>query len=484
MTSPAPAPAAPPQTAHGRNPIPPPGLSRAVLLLLCTCVGLAQSMVAAVNLLIPRLATSPLHPTPGQLLWAVDAYVIVFAGLLIPAGAFGDRHGRKGALLAGLGVLALGAALSGAAPNTELLIAGRALCGAGAALVMPATMALVVQLAGPAGRGPALAAWTLALGLGGLAGNVVGGLTAQLLSWRALFVLVTVLAAVLAALVALRLPKTARHPAARLDPLGSALLTVSVLAVVDGIVEGPHDGWGSVRVLSAFGLGTLLAAAFVRHALRSPRPLFDPRLFRSPRLRAGVLGTALSFFGLFALFYVNAQYLQYAKGYSTAVTGLAIAPVTVGMILVPRLAARLVPRTGPGPLAVSGLALIGVGLLLVATAGPHTPYPLYTLWLLVLSVGTGLCMPALTITVVAELPVEQAGVGSGLNTAAREVGAALGVAVLGSVLAARGGGVPHTAAQLARFSEGMDLGLRVVAGVLLLGTVAVAAGYRRAGRAE
>ncbi|MFE9428684.1 MFS transporter [Kitasatospora sp. NPDC006697] len=482
MTSHAQAPAAAPGTADGGGPAAPPGLSRTVLLLLCTCVGLAQSMVAAVNLLIPRLAASPLHPTPGQLLWAVDAYVIVFAGLLIPAGAFGDRYGRKGALLAGLGVLALGAALSGAAPGMGLVIAGRALCGAGAALVMPATMALVVQLAGPAGRAQALAAWTLALGLGGLAGNVVGGLTAQLLSWRALFVLVTVLAAALAGLVARGLPRTARNPQVRLDPLGSVLLTAAVLAVVDGLVEGPHHGWGSPRVLGAFGLGVLLAAAFLRHALRSPHPLFDPRLFRSPRLRAGVLGTALSFFGLFALFFVNSQYLQYAKGYSTALAGLAIGPVTIGMILVPRLAARLVPRTGPGPLAVSGLALIGLGLLLVGTADQHTPYPVYALWLLLLSVGTGLCLPTLTITVVAELPVRQAGVGSGLNTAAREVGAALGVAVIGSVLAARGAGVPRTAEQLARFSSSMDLGLRVVAGVLLLGTWAVAMGYRHRGR--
>ncbi|GAA1952571.1 MFS transporter [Kitasatospora viridis] len=457
----------------------PPGLSRTVLLLLCTCVGLAQSMVAAVNLLIADLAASALHPTQGQLLWAVDAYVIVFAGLLIPAGAFGDRFGRKGALLAGLGVLALGAAVSGAAPTMALVIAGRALCGVGAALIMPATMALVVQLAGPAGRAAALAAWTLALGLGGLAGNLVGGVLAQLVSWRSLFALVTVLAAVLAGLGAAHLPRTARNRAAVLDPLGSALLTVAVLALVDGIIEGPHRGWGSAPVLGAFGFGALLALGFVGYALRAARPLFDPRLFRSPRLRAGVLGTGLSFFGLFALFYVNAQYLQYAKGYSPALTGLAVVPVTVGMILVPRLAARLLPRTGPAPLAVGGLAVLGTGLLLVSTCDAHTAYPLYAAWLVLLSLGTGLCMPTLTITVVAELPVQQAGLGSGLNTAAREIGAALGVALAGSVLATRSTGIPRTPLAVARFTEGMGLGLRVVALALLAGTALVALGYRK-----
>lgn len=453
-------------------------LPRSLLVVLCACVALAQSMVAAVNLLIPRLAAGALHPTPDQLLWAVDAYVVVFAGLLIPAGALGDRYGRKHALLAGLAVFALGAGVSAAAPGMDWLIAGRALCGAGAALLMPATLSLVVQLTAPAERGRALAAWTLSIGLGGLAGNLAGGLAGQFLGWRVLFAVMPVLAAVLARLAAVRVPHTARNPKAVVDPVGSVLLTAAVLVLVDAIVEGPHRGWTSPRVLGAFAAAALLVAGFTVHAWRAARPLFDPRVFRSVRLRAAVLGTGLSFFGLFALFYVNAQFLQYAKGFSPALTGVAVAPVTLGMILVPRLVARFAPTCGPRPLAAGGLALIGAGLLLVSTCDAHTAYPLYAGWLLLLSIGMGLCAPTLTATVVGELPPAQAGLGAGLNTAAREVGAALGVAVVGSLLASRSTGVPGTAQEVARFTAGMDLGLRVVALTVLAGSLVVATGYR------
>ncbi|MCX5015766.1 MFS transporter [Streptomyces sp. NBC_00555] len=468
-------PAAPPAPA-------PTALTRPALLVLCACVLVAQGMVAAVNLLIPQLAASALRPSPGELLWAVDAYVIVFAALLIPAGALGDRYGRKGALLAGLGLFAAGGALSALAQAPAVLIAGRGLCGAGAALIMPATMSVLVHLSPPERRGRALATWTLAAGLGGLAGNVGGGLAGEFLTWRALFWAVVPLGALLAVAVARTVPRTPSRPDAAVDPLGAALLAGALFAVVYGIIEGPAYGWASVRVLTAFGAGAGLLAAFTGHALRAARPLLDPRIFASRKLRAGALGIGTGFFGLFALFFVNAQYLQYAKGFSPAATGLAIVPLTVGMALVPRFGARLQERTGPRLPVGAGLGLIGAGLLLVSTADAGTPYALYALYLLVLSVGTGLCAPSLTLTVVAELPPHQAGLGSGLNTAAREIGAALGVAVVGTVLASRFHGNPTDPAQVAAFTDAMGAALRTVAVVLLLASAAVVAGYRDAGR--
>ncbi|CAM5341084.1 MFS transporter [Streptomyces avidinii] len=470
--------------ANPANPAPPaaPALTRAALLVLCGCVLVAQAMVAAVNLLIPQLAASALHPTPGQLLWTVDAYVIVFAALLIPAGALGDRYGRKGALLAGLALFAAGGALSALAAGPAVLIAGRALCGAGAALIMPATMSVLIHLSPPERRGRALATWTLSAGLGGLAGNVGGGLAGEFLTWRALFWAVVPLGALLALAVARMVPRTPSRPDAAVDPAGAALLAGALLAVVYAIIEGPSYGWGSARVLTAFGAGAALLAAFTGYALRAARPLLDPRIFASGRLRAGALGIGAAFFGLFSLFFVNAQYLQYAKGFSPAQTGFAIVPLTVGMALVPRFGARLQERTGPRLPVGAGLGLIGGGLLLVSTADAGTPYPLYALYLLVLSVGTGLCAPALTLTVVAELPAHQAGLGSGLNTAAREIGAALGVAVVGTVLASRFHGVPQGPAQVTAFTDAMGAALRTVAGALLLAAIAVVAGYRnRAG---
>ncbi|BCM68977.1 hypothetical protein EASAB2608_04311 [Streptomyces sp. EAS-AB2608] len=444
-------------------------LKRSTLLTLCACVLVAQSMVAAINLLIPQLGASGLHPSHTEILWTVDAYVIVFAGLLIPAGALGDRYGRKGALLTGLAVFAAGAATSALAPGPALLIAGRGLSGAGAALITPATMSVLVQLAGPERRAQAMASWTLAIGLGGLAGNLGGGLVGQYLSWRALFAAMVPLAAVLAAAVALTTPRTARSAQGSPDPVGTLLLTAGLVAVLFGIIEGPDHGWASVRILTAFGVGALLVAAFTVHALRSRAPLFDPRVFRSGGLRVTTLGLATGFFGLFALFFVNSQYLQEVKGFEPASTGVAIVPLIVGMALVPKFAARWSAR--PRPVVGTGLALIGLGLLAASTADAHTPYPLYACWLLVISAGTGLAMPALTLGVVVSLPAHQAGLGSGLGTSAREIGAALGVAVVGTALAGH-----------ADFASGMGPALRTVGAVVLLATILVVTGYRPAAR--
>ncbi|MEU6145419.1 MFS transporter [Streptomyces sp. NPDC047081] len=440
-------------------------LKRSTLLALCACVLVAQSMVAAINLLIPQLSSSSLHPSHTAVLWTVDAYVIVFASLLIPAGALGDRYGRKGALLTGLGLFAAGAATSALATGPALLITGRGISGAGAALITPATMSVLVRLAGPERRAQAMASWTLALGLGGLFGNLGGGLVGQYLTWRALFAAMVPLAALLALAVALTTPRTERAPHNHPDPLGTLLLTAALVAVLFAVIEGPTYGWTSARILSALAAGALLAIAFTLHALRARTPLFDPRVFRSPRLRAASLGMATGFFGLFALFFVNSQYLQDVKGYDPAVTGVAIAPLIVGMALVPKLAARWAAH--PRPVIGTGLALIGLGLLGASTANAGTPYPAYACWLLVISAGTGLSMPALTIGVVTSLPAHQAGLGSGLGTSAREVGAALGVAVAGTALASH----PDLA-------HGMGPALRTVALLVLAATAAVVAGYR------
>ncbi|MEV5530233.1 MFS transporter [Streptomyces prunicolor] len=455
--------------SYAQKPAPEPApertLKRSTLLTLCACVLVAQSMVAAINLLIPQLSSSSLHPSHTELLWMVDAYVIVFAGLLIPAGALGDRYGRKGTLLAGLTLFAAGAATSALAQNPATLIAGRGLSGAGAALITPATMSILVHLSAPENRARAMGSWTLSLGLGGLAGNLGGGLVGQFLSWRALFGAMVPLAALLALAVTLTTPRTERSTHSNLDPTGTALLTTGLVAILFGIIEGPTYGWTSPRILTAFTAGAVLIAAFTAHALRSRTPLLDPRVFTSPTLRAATLGTATSFFGLFALFYVNSQYLQEIKGYGAAVTGVAIVPLTIGIALVPKLAVRWSHR--PRPVIGTGLALIGLGLLGASTADAGTPYWTYACWLLVISAGTGLSMPALTVGVVTSLPPHRTGLGSGLGTSARELGAALGVAVTGTILAAH----PDLA-------HGMAPALRTVALIVLAATAIVIVGHR------
>ncbi|MFE0879391.1 MFS transporter [Streptomyces smyrnaeus] len=435
-----------------------------VLGLMSACVMLAVALVAAVNLALPALHADAMHPSPAQLLWIVDSYVLVFAGLLIPAGALGDRRGPKGALLTGLAVFAAGCLLAALAPHVAVLIAARALSGAGAALVMPATLSLAVRTAPPGRRAHAVAVWTGATGAAGLLGNLGGGLVLQYLPWQGLFWVAAPTALLLLGLTARLAPRTAGAPAGPTDPVGTALLVLGSLALLTALIEGPGHGWSSPLVLGCFALAALLLGAFLGHGLRAARPLVNPRLFRARPLRAGVLGVTATFFGLFALFFVNAQYLQYAKGYSPAVAGLAIGPVALGMLVFSRLSPRLSRRFGTRPMVATGLACLSAGLGLLSLIDGRTPYLPYAAVLLLMAVGMGLSMPPLSMAVLGSLPADRAGLGSGLNGAAREFGSALGVAAMGTVMASHTGG----------FTDGMAAGFRVAAAVLaVLGTVTV-----------
>ena len=461
----------------------PPARQRAVLILMCVCVLTLQSLVAAINLAIAQLSASSLHPSSSQMLWIVDAYVIVFAGLLIPAGALGDRFGRKGLLMTGIGVFCAGAALSAAAPGVGPLIAGRGLAGAGAALVMPASMSLLLHVVPPERRPSAIASWSASVAVGGIVGNAGGALVLQYFSWRMLFWVYVPLALVLLAVVAAATPRTGRNPAA-LDLAGSVLVVLGLVPLLFSIIEGPELGWSSPAVLAGFAGTAVLLTAFTVYELRTAHPLLDPRLFRLPRLRAGALGVGASFFAMFALFYVNAQFLQYVKGYSPLQTGFAIVPMAVGMMAVTQASVGWTRRIGARATVGTGLLLLVAGLLLLSTATRSTPFLLYCGYLMFMAFGSGMAMPSLSSAVVASVPHHRAGVGSGLNGAARELGAALGIAAVGTVIGVRftahlpagltGGAHSASAALTASARQGAVLHARVVADF----THAVAAGYR------
>ncbi|MEV5828295.1 MFS transporter [Spirillospora sp. NPDC052242] len=490
-------------------PRPGPDARRGMTALMCGCVVLVVAMVAAINLSLPALSAGALAPSSTELLWIVDSYVLVFGCLLIPAGALGDRYGRKGVLLAGLGVFAAGCLLSAAATGVPVLLAGRLVGGAGAALIMPASLSLLVQATPPAGRARAVAAWTAATGVAGAVGNIAGGAVLQWLPWQALFLAGAPVALVLALLAARFAPRGERHPAA-LDAPGVVLLTVALFALLFAVIEGPVRGWTSAPVLGGFACAAVLVPAFAAHALRTGDPVLDPRLFAIAPVRGGVLGIGLAFFGLFALFFVNAQYLQYAKGYSPLLTGVAIAPLVVGMVVMSRRSVGLTERFGTRPMAASGLFAIAGALVLLSFADASTPYVLYALVLVLMSLGMGACVPPLSILVMASLPPARAGLGSGLNGAAREIGSALGVAVLGTVLTGRladglpgsggggarsvgealgavdaaGGGAAAHARVIEAFTGGLSAGYRVVAVVVcVLAVLAVRGlpGRRRGG---
>ncbi len=469
--------------------------------LMHAAVITVQAMVSGVNLALPQLSASTLHPSATQTVWIVDLYVLVFAALLIPAGALGDRWGRKPVLIAGLAVFALGCLGCALAPNVPVLLACRAVSGLGAALVMPATLALSLAVTPPPKRGQAVGAWSGATGLGGMLGNVVAGGTLQLFSWPVFFALFVPVAVVLAVLAARYAPATERH-AARLDPIGTGLLVATLTALLFGLVEGRDMGWASVPVLTGFAVAIIAGAAFVAHALHTDAPLVDPRLFRLRAVRTGTLGVAAAFLGMFSLFYLNAQYLQYAKGFSALATGLAILPQGLCMKFVSPRAAQLAGRWGARRVVALGMALIIAGLLLLSLSTAHTPYWVYVIDLLVMASGMGLATPPLSSGIVGALPKSRSGVGSALNSTARELGSAIGVAVVGTVLttgftarlaapvapyahsasdamsaAEHLGAVQHAAAATA-FTDAMAIAYRVVAVIVAVAAAAVLFGRR------
>ncbi|QKV97385.1 MFS transporter [Streptomyces sp. NA02950] len=468
---------------------------------MSACVILTIALVAAINLAIPQLNDGSLHPSSTQLLWIVDAYVIVFACLLIPAGALGDRYGRKGALLSGLAVFTVGCLGSALAPDAAILIGARAVTGAGAALIMPATLSLALQTAPPERRPHTIAVWTAATGAAGMVGNLGGGLALQYLPWQGLFWCVAPIALALLALTARYAPRGERHSADS-DAVGTVLLVLGFVALLFGVIEGPERGWTSATVLGAFAAAAVVLTGFVVYALRAAHPLIDPRVFALPRLRAGVLGVTLTFFGLFALFFVNAQYLQYAKGYSPALTGLAIGPLAIGMLVVSRRSIPLGQRVGARRVITVGLVVLAAGLALLSFADARTPYPLYAAVLLVMATGMGLSMPMLSASILGALPHSRAGLGSGLGSAAREIGSALGVAVMGTVLtgrftdrvpdapgghagsageamsAARALGTAEHTRVVTAFTDAMAVGFRVIAAVVAVLAVVVVVWFR------
>jgi len=488
----------------------PPARPALAVGVIAPAVVLSIGMVAAVNLAIPALQASSLHPSVSATAWIVDSYTLVFACLLIPAGALGDRFGRKRGMLIGLGIFAAGSVLAALAPSVAVLMCGRALTGVGAALVLPATLAVTLARVEPADRLRAVALWSALAGIGGVAGNLGGGLAVEFGGWRVLFWAGVPIALAAAALIGWLVPAQAPHD----DPVdggGALLLTAGSVALLYGIIEGPESGWGSVPVLGSLLLAIVLLAAFTWYEIRLSRPMLDPRLFRLAGVRTGTLGITALFFALFGLFYINAQYLQDVKGYSALLAGVCILPVAIVMPYTSAQSARLATRIGTRATVIFGLLCLAAGIALLSFATAATPYPLYGLLLAVVSGGLGLAMPPLSGMIVHALPPSHAGVGSGLNSTTREFGSALGVAVLSTILTSRFAShlpaalrnVPGPKGQAIRqsitaalqyarsvpdpalrtqlidgtrdaFTSGTSLGLRVGAALILLTTAVVA----------
>ncbi|WP_236794971.1 MFS transporter [Amycolatopsis sp. GM8] len=405
-----------------------------VLIAVCVCTLLVVGFVASINLAIPLLAGSGLHPDSSELLWIVDAYVIVFACLVIPGGAIGDRFGRKGSLVTGLVVFAAGATVSALSTAVPMLLAGRIVSGLGAALVLPNCVGVLVHATSEDRRRRALAIWGAISGMGGIVGNTAGAGLLNTGAWQTLFWGVApfaLLCAVAIAVIAKPSPRAHRS----LDPAGTLLLVAASVALLAGIIEGPARGWGSGVVLGSFALAVVLGAGWVFVELRVTHPLLDPRLFRSPLLTSASLGMLVTWFGSFGLFYLNASLLQYGRGFTVLAAGFATLPIAIPILVGSRLIPALTARIGIPVTLAAGFVFISGGLLGLSCA-TRQPFIVYALWLVVLGTGFALALPTLTAELTSGLPPEQAGVAGGLQSATRELGSALGIAIVGTITVA------------------------------------------------
>jgi EmrB/QacA subfamily drug resistance transporter len=402
-----------------------------VLCLSLVVLGMDNTIL---NVTLPTLARD-LGVTASQLQWMVDAYILVFAGLLLTMGALGDRFGRKLALNVGLVVFVAASVASAFAGSPEILIATRAAMGIGAALIMPSTLSIITNIFPPTERGRAIGVWAGVAGLGIVLGPIIAGWLLERFWWGSVF-LVNLPVVALAIGAGWPLVPESRDPnATPLDPIGATLSIAALVTLVYGIIQAPEHGWNDPLILGAFGVAAVLAVAFLWWERRAEHPMLPMELFGNPRFSAASGAIAMVFFALFGSVFLLTQHLQFVLGYSPLQAGVRILPVAVLVVAAP-LAARLTERIGAKLVVAAGLLTVAGALWLLSTVELGDGYGLVAGVLALLGTGMGFTMAPATESIMGSLPLAKAGVGSAMNDTTRQVGGALGVAVLGSILAA------------------------------------------------
>lgn len=404
----------------------------AVLGVMSVSLVLVVMSVSGLNVALPTLVRE-LGATARQLQWIVDAYALVFAALLLTAGAIGDRFGRKGALLAGFAVFGSGAAASALASSANQLIATRALMGVGAALIMPATLSIIVSVFPPEERSKAISIWAGVAGLGGTLGQITSGTLLSASTWQWLF-LALIPIVLLAAGATLRLVPTSRDEARRpLDLGGAGLSLVAMAALVFAIIEAPELGFTDPAIITAAAVAVVAGLLFVAWQRRAPYPMLPLQLVSDRRVQTGLGVIAAVFAAMFALFFLLTQYLQFVQGWGPLKAGFANLPIAVGLMIAAPKSDDLVTRFGTRRVITGGLVAMTLGFAGLATLDATTAYWQLAIPMALLGLGAGAAMAPSTTSVMAALPASKAGLSSALNDTSREVGAVLGIAVLGSV---------------------------------------------------
>lgn len=458
------------------------------------------------NVALPTISQE-LSVGTDALQWIVNSYVLVFAGLLLPAGVFGDRYGRKRLLLVALALFGAVSVIAAVADSSGLIIAARAVMGLGAAAVLPITLAALADLfPEERDRAKAIAVIVTAVGIGFPLGPIIGGYLLEHFWWGSIFLINVPMAALAMIAVGVLLPESRDPAPPRLDVLGGVLSTGGLVMFVYWVIDAPERGWGAPLVLGGLAAGIALLAAFVWWELRTPQPLIDLRLFRRPSFLWGTLATAVAGFAIFGLLFTLPLYLQFIAGHDALATGLRLLPMIGGLVIGAALGERLATRVGHRAPVALGLLVIAAGLAAGATTDVTSGYGFIAAWLALAGVGLGASLAVATDAVLGALPPERAGGGIALTYAFRQAAGALGVALLGSLLTQTYGdrvdssGLPAPAAAAARdsiagalavaarldapalaasaraaFVDGLALVLVVCAGIAVLGAVLIAA---------
>ena len=461
----------------GPSASPPPGTPQApdagragpavLLALMCVALGVVVAANASLSVAQPDIARD-LGATQTELTWVVNGYALTFAALLLPAGIAADKYGRRTTLLLGLLLFGAASLTSGWAGDPTTLILLRALAGVGATFVMPATLSVLVDTFPPDRRPFAVAVWSGVAGAGALLGILLTGLLLNVFWWGSVQVVYGIASLVLFAPIAWVVRNT-RDPSLPLDVPGGLLAALGVGGLVYGVIEGPDQGWYAASTLTGLVGGVLALAAFVVVELRSPDPMLDVRVFRSRGLTAGSLLVMFMCVALFGFFLIGPQYLQYIRGYDTLEAAVRMLPFALGIFPGSQMSPTLVARWGPRWVSTLGAGCMGAGLLVLGESADHG-YPMYAAGLVVTAFGMGLALAAGTTLIIDGLPADRRTLSSAVNDVTREIGAAIGAAVFGSLLLTvyRGhvepalGGMPPQAAEDAR--DGMGGALAVAPG--------------------
>ena len=405
-----------------------------ILAVLCSSMVMVFSNLGSMNVALPTMQTA-LGASGSDLQWITDAHILTFACLLLPLGALGDRRGRKGVLLAGTVIFGVASGLAAFSTTAGQVIGYRTVMGVGAALVMPATLSIGAVIFPASERPKAVAAWSAAAGLSGMLGPVIGGVLLRYFWWGSAFLFAVPVAGVVLGLVAWIVPTSRDEGQRPLDAVGSALSIVALGCLLYGIIEGPELGWRDPWVIGGFGVAVVGFWAYARWERRARFPMLDPAYFGNRVFTLGAVSAVGTFFALYGIVFILTQYFQFAQGHSPLGAGVRMLPVSAIVFLIaPRIPA-VIARSGTRATITAGLVITAAGLATMGTLSAASSYWPAAVGLVVMGIGLAVTMPTATHAIVSSLPPHKSGVGSALNDMTRETGGAIGIALLGSLLA-------------------------------------------------